>query len=229
MLSQGPSLENDILKELCELLEIKKTRTSIRIPKGNGQCERFNRTFLGMIKSFIKGEQTEWDQNLGCLAGTYGATPNESTTLTPNLMLIGKEIRLQDELLKGGIPLVNNENISRNFGEHATKIRQSLQKAQKVAREHLQANAKRIKNYYDRKSKLNIFVKNDKVWYLSGPQKGTSPKLQTMYTVPCVITKRFNNINYEIHIDENGVNHDRLKQYMAEDTAKWIKSLIKKL
>ncbi|CAC5376835.1 unnamed protein product [Mytilus coruscus] len=53
---QGRNFESDIFKELYELLEIRTTRTSSRNPKGNGQCERFNRAVLGMIKSYIKGE-----------------------------------------------------------------------------------------------------------------------------------------------------------------------------
>lgn len=41
---QGRNYKSDIFKELCELLEIRKTRTSPRNPKGNGQCELFNRS-----------------------------------------------------------------------------------------------------------------------------------------------------------------------------------------
>jgi hypothetical protein len=66
-----------------KLLEIRKTRTSPRNPRGNGQIERFNRSLLSMIKSFLRGEQTGWDLNLGCLADAYRATPHESTGLTP--------------------------------------------------------------------------------------------------------------------------------------------------
>lgn len=229
---QGRNYESDIFKELCELLEIRKTRTSPRNPKGNGQCERFNRTVLGMIKSYIKGEQTKWDLNLGCLAGAYRATPNESTTLTPNLMLLGREIRLSHEISKGGIPLTNIKENSSNYGEHVQNLRNSLQKAHKVARAHLQVNAKRRKDYYDRKSNLTNFEVYDKAWCMLGIKKGISPKLQALYTGPCLITRKFNDINYEIQVDESGlrkvVNHDKLKQYKGENIPKWIKTLVKK-
>jgi hypothetical protein len=56
-----------------------------------------------MIKSYLRGEQTNWDVNLGCLAGAYRATPNESTGLTPNLLLFGREIRMPYEIVKEGI------------------------------------------------------------------------------------------------------------------------------
>ena len=38
----GGNYESRIFRELCYLLEIKKSRTSVRNPKGNGQTERFN-------------------------------------------------------------------------------------------------------------------------------------------------------------------------------------------
>ena len=51
-----------VFQELCRLLEIRKTRTSIRNPKCNGQVERFNRTLLNMVKLYLKGEQDNWVQ-----------------------------------------------------------------------------------------------------------------------------------------------------------------------
>ena len=78
---QGRMFEGSIFQEICRLLEIKKSRTSVRNPKCNGQTERFNRTLIRMIKAYLKDEQTDWDQNLGCLAGAYRASPNESTKL----------------------------------------------------------------------------------------------------------------------------------------------------
>ena len=41
---QGSNFESEIFKQLCEILEIRKTRTSPRNPKCNGQTERFNRS-----------------------------------------------------------------------------------------------------------------------------------------------------------------------------------------
>ena len=79
---QGRIYESSVFKELCKMLEIRKTRTSARNPRGNGQAQRFNRTLMRMIKAYFCGEQTKWDLHLGCLAGAYRATPNESTRLT---------------------------------------------------------------------------------------------------------------------------------------------------
>ena len=72
---QGAAYESSIFHELCQLLEIRKTRTSPRNPRCNAQAERFNRSLLCMIKAYLQGEQENWDLNLGCLAAAYRATP----------------------------------------------------------------------------------------------------------------------------------------------------------
>ena len=58
---QGRNYESQIFQELFKLLEVRKTRTSPKNPKCNGQPERFNRQLLSMIKSFLRGEQENWD------------------------------------------------------------------------------------------------------------------------------------------------------------------------
>ena len=68
---QGRTYESSVFRELCRMLEVRKTRTSVRNPRGNGQVERLNRTLLRMIRVYLCGEQREWDLHLGCLAGAY--------------------------------------------------------------------------------------------------------------------------------------------------------------
>ena len=69
---------------------------------------------------------------------------------------------------------------------------------------------------------------NDRVWYLNENRKeGICPKLQPSYIGPCLVTKKLNDINYEIQIDGQGtckiVNHDKLQLYLGKNIPKWIK------
>ena len=87
---QGCNYESALFSELCQLLEICRTRTTPGHPHCNGQVERFNRTLVGMIKSYLRGQQHNWDQHLGCLAAAYQATPHESTGMTKKSINVWK-------------------------------------------------------------------------------------------------------------------------------------------
>ena len=138
---QGRCYESSIFAELCRLLEIKKTRTSPRNPECNGQAERFNRSLLRMIKSYLQGKQENWDLNLGCLAAAYRSTPQMSTGLTPNLLMLGREVRLPAELMYGSQCNENWE--TQSYGQYVDHLRNKMQHAHEVVRKHLASSAKR--------------------------------------------------------------------------------------
>ena len=53
---QGANFESDLIKELCNTTNMKKTRTSVYHPQGNTGPERFNRTLLDMLGA-LENEQ----------------------------------------------------------------------------------------------------------------------------------------------------------------------------
>ena len=62
---QGGNFESNIFQEICKLMGIPKTRTS-RNPRCDGITKRYNSTLIAMIRAYIKGQQHNWDLNLGC-------------------------------------------------------------------------------------------------------------------------------------------------------------------
>ena len=100
-----------------------------------------------MVKAYLCGEQRDWDLHLGCLAGAYRATPNESTKLSPNLLTIGREVRLPAELVFSSKNTCDGLDIT-SYGEYVDQLRQKMQYAHEVARKHLSCSAKRSKEIY---------------------------------------------------------------------------------
>ena len=135
------------------------------------------RTLIQMIKSFLKGEQTDWDLNLGCLAAAYRATPQESTGLTPNAMMLGREVRLPCEVIYSN-SAADGEPVS-SFGDHVENLTQKLQKAHHIARKHLEVAANRQKCNYNVNVSLQLYQAVDFVWCRNEVWKEkVIPKLQ---------------------------------------------------
>ena len=222
---QGRTFESKVFRELCRMLEVRKTRTSVRNPRGNGQVERLNRTLQRMIKAYLCGKQEEWDLHLGCLAGAYRATPNESTGMTPHLLTMRREVRLPAELVFGSTNTSDEEITS--YGDYVDSLRTRMQHAHEIARKHMSTAAKRNKELYDAKVAFHRYSVGDVVWCLMEVRKvGISPKLERIFEGPFLIRKKLSEIDFVLQLDKSGterpVHHNKLKPYEGTDIPKWI-------
>ena len=60
---QGCNFESDLLKELCELAQVKKIRTLGYHPQTNEQCECFNGTLINMLGTLPEKKQKVHGEN----------------------------------------------------------------------------------------------------------------------------------------------------------------------
>jgi hypothetical protein len=121
-----------------------------------------------MIKSYLRGEQTEWDKNLHFITAAYRATPQDSTGLTPNLLMLGRETRLPADLMMGNS---TSEGTLHNYGEYVEDLRQRLVKAHEIARKHLQQAAHHQKETYDIRTWQHHYDEGQLVWFLNESRK----------------------------------------------------------
>lgn len=71
---QGANFESSLIKELCLLLNIQKTRTTPYHPMGNGICERFNRTLINMLGTLQPNQKQDWKTCIGPIVHAYNST-----------------------------------------------------------------------------------------------------------------------------------------------------------
>ena len=87
---QGANFESNLRRELCQLLNIKKSRTTPYHPMGNGMCERFNRTLCDMLGTLKPDQKKDWKRYIGTLVHAYNCTRHDSTGQSPFYLLFGR-------------------------------------------------------------------------------------------------------------------------------------------
>ncbi len=91
---QGRQHESEIIKTICQRLNIKKKRTSPYHPRGNGMVERFNRTLKEQLAKLIHQNGGEWDHYLPAVVLSFNSMPHSSTGYSPYFLAHGREPRL---------------------------------------------------------------------------------------------------------------------------------------
>ena len=138
---QGANFESKVIRELCILLGVEKSRTTPFHPMGNGACERFNRTLIRMLGTLSSEKKLAWPKHIGMLVLTYNATPHDSTGFSPFYLLFGRQPRLPvDNLFSRETKLKQVEG-----------VREALQWAWAEAARRDAQSKTRNRNYYDRK------------------------------------------------------------------------------
>ena len=66
---QGRNFDGHVMKALCSLYCITKTRTTPYHSSSNGQAEQYNRLLLQLIRCFRRAWEKTWDTDLQLLAG----------------------------------------------------------------------------------------------------------------------------------------------------------------
>ena len=59
---QGANFESKLIRELCSITGMTKSRTTPYHPMGNGVTERFNRTLLGLLGTFDNGPEARLEE-----------------------------------------------------------------------------------------------------------------------------------------------------------------------
>lgn len=142
---QGRNFESALIKQLCCLYGVEKSRTTPYHPSGNGQCERFNRTLHNLLRTLPVSQKGDWPSCLPQVLFAYNTTPHQSTGESPYFLMFGQEPRLPVDFLLGRIQAPLAGSVHRWMLEHQDR----LQVAFKGARERLRAAADHRKVRHD--------------------------------------------------------------------------------
>ena len=153
---QGANFESKLIKELCELMGTKKSRTTSYHPQGNGMCERFNRTLLSMLGTLENDQKRNWKKYVSPLVFFYNSTKHDSTGCSPYVLMFGRDPRLPVDITLG---------LRKHAKEtdYISDLRDRLEYAHQKATEMSQKSQEKQKEGYDIKAKGATLQKGDKV------------------------------------------------------------------
>ena len=218
---QGTQFESKLFAEVCTLLGITKTRTTPFRPQSDGQSERNIKTLSRMIAMATK-DQHDWDEHLPFLSMAYRATPQDSTGLTPNFLMYGRELSMPVDVMIGP-----PQDQPMTELEYVKKMQKKLTYAYGLARMNLKKAAERQSKYYNKFRHGVQFNLGDLCWYANKlRKKGVSPKLQPKWRGPCLVTKKFTDTLVHIQVSAKKsltVHTDLLKPCHSPRRPRWLK------
>ena len=217
---QGRNFESRVFATMCKKLGSHKTRTTPLHPQSDGLVERFNRTLAQQLAIVTAKHQKDWDTHIPLVLMAYRSAAQDSTSCSPALLMLGREIRTPAEMMMGKPP---DTPVDPPGPEYARKLQDRLESAHKFARGQLQSAGARQKRNYDVHTRGRHFEADELVWmYNPQRKKGRCPKLDSKWMGPCRVLERLSEVVYRIQLPLGGrkvaLHRDRLAPYRGVAT-----------
>ena len=126
---QGRNFESKVIKELCSIASIDKSRTTPYHPMGDGMPERFNQTLLNMLGTLEDHQKSDRKSYVPSLVHAYNSTRHESTGFAPHYLIFGRHPRLAVDAFLG----FKQESESSDKSQYVSGLKKRLDFAYKIA------------------------------------------------------------------------------------------------
>jgi hypothetical protein len=141
----GGSFECKVIKELCKIMGIEKSRTSPYHAMGNGCVERFNRSLLNLLGCLPNEKKSAWKEHIHTVVHAYNCSTHETTGVSPFVIMFGREPKLPVDIEFG---LRKEETSETNYQDYVSKLKERLSHAfDLVAKKSKTSQSKQADNY----------------------------------------------------------------------------------
>ena len=219
---RGTHFKNETLKEICEITGIEQVFSPSYRPQAN-PVERSHRTLKSMITSCViqlgDNRNGKWEDYLPMALTAYRMSWHSSIQTTPFEALFGFPPSMDLGMMFGPPPERNEYPDKTSFAiAHRNRMSETFAWINK----NISTSIERRRRFHYNNPK-RLFNIGDKVWLLT-PRipPGERKAFRSPYTGPWTVTRRINEVVYEISPDPRWsrkkpevVTVDRLKRYHA--------------
>ena len=181
---QGRNFESHVIKELCRMRGIEKSRTSPYHPMGNGVCERFNRTLISMLSTLDPEKKLDWKNYVSPLVHWYNCTRHDVTGFSPFYLMFCREPRLPIDMV---LPERGREDDKQSYSAFVADLQKRLKYAHDVMTTRVEESQTKAKKRYDKRARGAVLQPGDKVLVrlvgLVGKQKLADKWEEPIYVV----------------------------------------------
>ena len=156
---QGRNFESQVIKELCAIANVDKTRTTPYHPMGNGMPERFNQTLLNMLGTLEEDKKSDWKTYVPPLVHAYNSTRHETTGFSPHYLMFGRHPRLAVDAFLG----IKPGNESSDKSKYVSNLKKRLDFAYRTASKEARRQSRRHKTIYDLRVRESQLLPGDRV------------------------------------------------------------------
>ena len=180
---KGANFESKVIRKLCNIAGIQKSRTTPYHPMGNGMVERFNRMLLNMLGTMSEKQKSDWKSHVPTLTHAYNAAMHESTGFSPFFLMFGRHPRLAIDAFLG----IRSSEERKSHQDYADKLKNRLSDAYKCASEEAANKGEKYKHYYDKGIRHSVLEVGDRVLVKKVGIKGKHKLADIWESTPYVV------------------------------------------
>uniref|UniRef100_A0A8C5D858 Gypsy retrotransposon integrase-like protein 1 n=1 Tax=Gouania willdenowi TaxID=441366 RepID=A0A8C5D858_GOUWI len=192
---QGTNFMSTLLKQVYQLLGIRRLRTTPYHPQTDGLTERFNQTLKQMLRKFVNNTGTDWDQWLPYLLFAYREVPQASTGFSPFELLYGHEVRGPLSLLREIWEEQEGRGEPVNVVSYVVQMRERLERMSELAQAHMKKAQQQQKSGYDQSARERSFSPGQQVLVLLPSE---NDKLLAKWQGPVKVIKKLGPTTYQV-------------------------------
>lgn len=135
-------------------------------------AERFNRTLLSMLSTYVQENKRDWDLHLPYILMAFRSSEHETTSFSPNMLMLGRESTTPFDVMYEMPPDIKDIPAS----QWVWVLRERLESAHKLVCENIQGEMLRQKRYHETKLSWSSFKTGEMVYVFFPTRKsGCSP------------------------------------------------------